>query len=198
MPPPYNIATALADTAEHSCSAPQSLGAFLASSEKRAYRRALLSTRHADDALDIVQDAMMQLSYRYAQRPASEWPMLFARIVTNGIRDWHRRQTLRRKLFFWLPAEPEGEDSASPFDQVADPHASEGLHQLANGQMLQQLQASLGQLPARQREAFELRIWEGLDVQDTAVAMGCSQGSVKTHLSRALHRLREDLQGYWP
>jgi RNA polymerase sigma-70 factor (ECF subfamily) len=198
MPPPHIIAAALADTAEHSCSAPLSLGAFLASSEKRAYRRALLATRHADDALDIVQDAMMQLSRRYAQRPASEWPMLFARIVTNCIRDWHRRQTLRRKLFFWLPAEPEGEDCASPFDQVADPHAREGLQQLANGQLLQQLQASLVQLPARQREAFELRIWEGLDVHDTAVAMGCSQGSVKTHLSRALHRLRADLEGYWP
>jgi RNA polymerase sigma-70 factor (ECF subfamily) len=198
MPPPHTIATALTDTAEHSCSAPLSLGAFLALSEKRAYRRALLATRHADDALDIVQDAMMQLSHRYAQRPASEWPMLFARIVTNGIRDWHRRQTLRRKLFFWLPAEPEGEDYASPFDQVADPQAREGLQQLANGQLLQQLQASLAHLPARQREAFELRIWEGLDVHDTALAMGCSQGSVKTHLSRALHHLRADLQGYWP
>ena len=198
MPPPHTIATALTDTAEHSCSAPLSLGAFLASSEKRAYRRALLATRHADDALDIVQDAMMQLSHRYAQRPASEWPMLFARIVTNGIRDWHRRQTLRRKLFFWLPAEPHVDDNGSPLDQVPDPCSPDGPQQCANGQLLQQLQASLAQLPARQREAFELRIWEGLDVHDTALAMGCSQGSVKTHLSRALHHLRADLQGYWP
>ena len=198
MPPPHTIATALTDTAEHSCSAPLSLGAFLASSEKRAYRRALLATRHADDALDIMQDAMMQLSHRYAQRPASEWPMLFARIVTNGIRDWHRRQTLRRKLFFWLPAEPHVDDNGSPLDQVPDPCSPDGPQQCANGQLLQQLQASLAQLPARQREAFELRIWEGLDVHDTAVAMGCSQGSVKTHLSRALHHLRADLQGYWP
>lgn len=198
MPPPHTIATALTDTAEHSCSAPLSLGAFLASSEKRAYRRALLATRHADDALDIMQDAMMQLSHRYAQRPASEWPMLFARIVTNGIRDWHRRQTLRRKLFFWLPAEPHVDDNGSPLDQVPDPCSPDGPQQCANGQLLQQLQASLAQLPARQREAFELRIWEGLDVHDTALAMGCSQGSVKTHLSRALHHLRADLQGYWP
>ena len=198
MPPPHTIASALTDTAEHSCSAPLSLGAFLALSEKRAYRRALLATRHADDALDIVQDAMMQLSHRYAQRPASEWPMLFARIVTNGIRDWHRRQTLRRKLFFWLPAEPHVDDNGSPLDQVPDPCSPDGPQQCANGQLLQQLQASLAQLPARQREAFELRIWEGLDVHDTALAMGCSQGSVKTHLSRALHHLRADLQGYWP
>jgi len=198
MPPPQTIATALADTAEHSCSAPLSLGAFLASSEKRAYRRALLATRHTDDALDIVQDAMMQLSRRYAQRPSGEWPMLFARIVTNGIRDWHRRQTLRRKLFFWIPAVPEDDNDPTPFEQVADPHAAEGLQQLANGELLQQLQTSLAQLPARQREAFELRIWEGLDVHDTPMAMGSSQGSVKTHLSRALHRLRADLQGNWP
>ena len=198
MPPPHTIASALTDTAEHSCSAPLSLGAFLALSEKRAYRRALLATRHADDALDIMQDAMMQLSHRYAQRPASEWPMLFARIVTNGIRDWHRRQTLRRKLFFWLPAEPHVDDNGSPLDQVPDPCSPDGPQQCANGQLLQQLQASLAQLPARQREAFELRIWEGLDVHDTALAMGCSQGSVKTHLSRALHHLRADLQGYWP
>jgi len=198
MPPPYTLATSMADTAEHSGSAPLSLGAFLASSEKRAYRRALLATRHADDALDIVQEAMMQLAHRYAQRPSSEWPMLFARIVTNGIRDWHRRQTLRRKLFFWLPAESEDDDHGSAVEQVADPRAREGLQHLANGQLLQQLQASLAQLPARQREAFELRIWEGLDVRDTASAMACSEGSVKTHLSRALHRLRADLQGYWP
>ena len=198
MSPPCTATTTLAADAPSSCREPVSLASFLASSEKRAYRRALLATGHPDDALDIVQDAMLQLSHRYALRPPGEWPLLFARIVTNGIRDWHRRQSLRRKLFFWVPSNSNDEDESSPLEQFADPKAADAWQSLLNRQMLQQLQTSLNQLPPRQREAFELRIWEGLDVQDTAIAMGCSQGSVKTHLSRALHRLQADLQGYLP
>ena len=165
---------------------------FLAGAERQALRRAEFATRHREDALDIVQDAMLQLARRYAQRPQAEWPLLFSRILTNGIRDWHRRRKLRQALFFWQPAGDES--SADYIDSLPDPAGVDASEALARDQLLQRLQVALWQLPRRQREAFELRIWEGLDVDATAQAMGCSLGSVKTHLSRALHRLRDELK----
>jgi len=175
-----------------------SLDAFLASSERRAFRMAEIATRDRHEALDIVQDAMLQLARRYAGRPAAEWPALFYRIVENRIRDWQRRQTVRNRLFFWREAPAEdGEEREDPLLRVADPvpGPAELLQQRHGMQLLEQ---ALRALPARQREAFELRIWEGLDVADTAAAMGCSEGSVKTHLHRALATLRQRLQGVWP
>ena len=168
------------------------LDRFLAGAERQALRRAEFATRHRDDALDLVQDAMLQLARRYAQRPESEWPLLFSRILTNGIRDWHRRRKLRQSLFFWQSSADDA--TTDLIDSIADPACVEASETLARDQLLQRLQAALWQLPRRQREAFELRVWEGLDVDATAQAMGCSQGSVKTHLSRALHRLRDELK----
>lgn len=168
------------------------LDRFLAATERQALRRAEFATRHREEALDLVQDAMLQLARRYAQRPEAEWPLLFSRILTNGIRDWHRRRKLRQTLFFWQSATDES--APDILDTVADPAGVDACDALERDQLLQRLQAALWQLPGRQREAFELRIWEGLDVDTTAQAMGCSQGSVKTHLSRALHRLRDELK----
>jgi RNA polymerase sigma-70 factor (ECF subfamily) len=173
---------------------PASLDAFLAGVERRAFGRAQLATRDRDEALDLVQDAMLQLARRYAQRPAAEWAALFQRILTNRIRDWQRRQVLTRRIFFWRDGQ-EGED---PLDGIADGAQVESSRQLEQDEVMQRLSQALSQLPGRQREAFELRVWEGLSVEESAQAMGCSAGSVKTHLSRALQSLRVDLEGVWP
>lgn len=178
-------------------SSPASLDAFLASVERRALRIAQIATRDRDEALDLVQDAMLQLARRYATQPAAEWPPLFYRILENRIRDWQRRQTVKRRIFFWRDHDAESEDD-DPLEQVADPAQPDGAALLQRHQAMQCLEGALHKLPARQREAFELRIWEGLSVDETATAMGCSDGSVKTHLSRALHSLRAQLEGVWP
>lgn len=176
---------------------PASMDAFLASVERRALRIAEIATRDRDEALDIVQDAMMQLSRHYARQAATEWPPLFYRILENKIRDWQRRQTVRRKLF-WQDSSPQDEDEPAPIERVPDPACGTATDRLQRQQAMQVVERALRRLPARQREAFELRIWEGLSVEETAAAMGCSDGSVKTHLSRALHALRAQLDGVWP
>lgn len=162
---------------------------FLRQVEFRAYRIATLSVRDRDEALDIVQDAMIRLVRRYAQRPASEWRPLFYRILQNRIRDSQRRRAVRtRVLAFFGGADDEHPD---PISTAPAPAHSDPADQVASADAMQALAAALGTLPARQREAFMLRNFEGLDVADTAAAMGCSTGSVKTHYSRAVHRLRE-------
>jgi RNA polymerase sigma-70 factor (ECF subfamily) len=181
---------------------PRELDGFLASVERRALRMAEVATGSRDDALDIVQDAMMQLVRRYGSRPSSEWPPLFYRILDNRIHDWQRNQSLRRRLFgFGFAGNPERSQEDADHDalaQIADNHAPELPEQIKQQQAMRVLEAALRALPRRQREAFTLRLWEGLSVEDTATAMGCSDGSVKTHLSRALQALRAELEGVWP
>jgi RNA polymerase sigma-70 factor (ECF subfamily) len=174
------------------------LDAFLASVERRALRVAEISTHDRDEALDIVQDAMLQLTRSYAHRPASEWPPLFYRILENKIRDWQRRQTVRRRVFTSPEAAGDDGDERDPIAQYADPHKPAIVDELRNQEAMVHLERALRQLPRRQREAFMLRVWEGLSVEQTATAMGCTDGSVKTHLSRALHALRSQLAGVWP
>jgi RNA polymerase sigma-70 factor (ECF subfamily) len=141
---------------------------------------------------------MLKLARNYASRPSAEWRPLFYRILENGIRDMQRRRSVRKRIMTWLPSAKEDPDheAQDPLDNVADsaPPIPEVLMQ---GQAMQQLEVSLRALPARQREAFMLRNFEGLDVAETARAMGCSQGSVKTHYSRAVHALREQLGEVW-
>lgn len=173
------------------------LNAFLASVERRALRMAQIATRDRDQALDIVQDAMFGLSRRYARRPAEEWPPLFYRCLQNGIRDWQRRRTVWGRLFF-RSDKPASDQDVSGLPEVADPAAKDGAQRIESEQTMSRIEQALHRLPTRQREAFELRVWEGLDVRDTALAMACSEGSVKTHLSRALSNLRTELQGVWP
>lgn len=175
----------------------QTLDAFLASVERRAFRMAEIATRDRDEALDLVQDAMLQLSRRYAGRPAEEWPALFYRILENRIRDWQRRQTVKNRLFFWRAPARDEEQEEDPMALIAEPGAGP-QEELQRAEQMRRLERALHGLPARQREAFELRLWEGLSVEETARAMGCSDGSVKTHLHRALAALRQELEGVWP
>ncbi len=171
---------------------------FLAEIERRAFRMAQVALRDPDDALDAVQDAMLKLARHYAQRPSAEWRPLFYRILENGIRDVQRRRTVRKRFMAWLPGpkeDPEGE-AQDPLERVADA-APDVPDRLMQNQALERLETCLRALPARQREAFTLRNFEGMDVAETAAAMGCSEGSVKTHYSRAVHALREQLGDVW-
>jgi RNA polymerase sigma-70 factor (ECF subfamily) len=175
----------------------RALNGFLAEVERKAYRMAQVALRHEADALDAVQDAMIQLARRYADRPQQEWRPLFYRILENRIRDVQRRRTVRGRVMAWIPwsADQEAEMS-DPLEQAPDlapgpAAAAEG------GEIMVALQAALQKLPARQRECFMLRSLEGMDVAETAAAMGCSDGSVKTHYSRAVQSLREQLGEFW-
>jgi RNA polymerase sigma-70 factor (ECF subfamily) len=171
---------------------------FLAEIERRAFRMAQVALRDADDALDVVQDAMLKLTKNYASKPSAEWRPLFYRILENGIRDLQRRRTVRRRIMTWLPGpkdDPDGE-AQDPLENVADA-AVPIPESLMQDQAMQKLETSLRALPTRQREAFMLRNFEGMDVAQTASAMGCSEGSVKTHYSRAVHALREQLGEAW-
>jgi RNA polymerase sigma-70 factor (ECF subfamily) len=171
---------------------------FLAEIERRAFRMAQVALRDADDALDVVQDAMLKLTKNYASKPSSEWRPLFYRILENGIRDLQRRRSVRKRIMTWLPGTKEDPDNEAqnPLDSVAD-SATPIPEALMQDQALERLEESLRTLPTRQREAFMLRNFEGMDVAETASAMGCSEGSVKTHYSRAVHALREQLGEAW-
>lgn len=163
--------------------------------EQRAFRVARIVLRDDEDALDSVQDAMLQLARRYAHRPAEEWRPLFYRILQNRIRDYQRRRQVRNRLFAWWPAFAGGQETAEA-DAIADA-APPVVDQLMADQALARLERSLIELPPRQQEAFMLRNFEGLDVAQTASVMGCSEGSVKTHYSRAVHTLRQRLGETW-
>jgi RNA polymerase sigma-70 factor, ECF subfamily len=172
------------------------LSAFLEGVERRAFKQAVYAVREEQAALDIVQDAMMRLSERYGGRPAAELPLLFQRILQNAIRDWFRRQKVRATwmtLFSsLLPGHAEG-DEHDPLETLAAAGESNAEESPSAGversQALEIIEQEIARLPARQREAFLMRYWEELDVADTARAMGCSEGSVKTHCSRAAHAL---------
>jgi RNA polymerase sigma-70 factor (ECF subfamily) len=166
------------------------LETFLAEVERKAFRIAQIALRHEADALDVVQDAMMQLAHRYSSRPPAEWKPLFYRILENRIRDMQRRRMVRQRVMSWMPWRGEDEEEApDPIAQAADT-GPDPPAQLESEQTMQALEEALVQLPGRQRQAFLLRNIEGLDVADTAAAMKCSQGSVKTHYFRAVQALR--------
>jgi RNA polymerase sigma-70 factor (ECF subfamily) len=170
--------------------ATRALEAFLASVERKAFRIAQIALRHEADALDVVQDAMMQLSSRYATRPAQEWKPLFYRILENRVRDVQRRRSVRSRVMSYLPWRGEDEDTAAdPIDLAVD-QAPLPPAQLESDEAMAALERAIAGLPARQRQAFLLRNFEGLDVAETAAAMKCSPGSVKTHYFRALQALR--------
>lgn len=176
----------------------RALNQFLASVELKAYKIAQASLRHPEDAHDAVQDAMMQLARAYAARPADEWKPLFYRILGNRIRDMQRRRAVRRRLFAWLPFRQDEEDEPEdPIDRVASPEP-QTFATLEMDEAIRALDAALQTLPQRQREAFLLRNLEGLDVAETAIAMNCSEGTVKTHYFRAVQALRAQLGEFEP
>jgi len=168
---------------------------FLASVEKRAFKQAVYAVRQDESALDVVQDAMLKLAEKYSDRPTQELPMLFQRILQNTIRDWFRRSKVRSTwttLFSSFGSKDDDEDFDILESLRADDSTSVPVSpsaQLEQAQTLKIIEDAIARLPARQREAFMLRYWEELDVAETAESMGCSQGSVKTHCSRAVASL---------
>ena len=173
------------------------LNQFLAEVERRALRIAEISVRDRDEALDLVQDAMIKLVKSYADRSRDEWTPLFYRILQNGVRDWHRRQKVRNRVMVWFGRTAPGDDDYDPVAQAPDPAGRTPDEQLQTNEAMQQVEVAVRGLPGRQREAFVLRTFEGLDVAGTAIAMGCSEGTVKTHYSRAVHTIREQLGDHW-
>jgi RNA polymerase sigma-70 factor (ECF subfamily) len=171
----------------------RALDQFLSSVEKRAFKIAQLGLRNEDDALDAVQDAMMKLVQSYASRGVDEWRPLFYRILANRIRDMQRRRTVRGRILAWLPARDSEDDE--DFDPIAQApsHDAGPAKRLELDEAIGVLEIAVAELPPRQQQAFLLRNLEGLDVNETASAMGCSEGSVKTHYFRALESLRAKL-----
>jgi RNA polymerase sigma-70 factor (ECF subfamily) len=176
------------------------LNEFLISVERRAFKRTVFAVRDEDAALDIVQDAMIRLSTSYSERPSNEWPMLFQRILSNATLDWFRRQKVRNAVFQNMSdlEARMGGDEDGDLDLLeilgVDVVGTEGAEDTANrAEILGVIEEEIGNLPGRQREAFLMRYWEELDVAETAAAMGCSEGSVKTHCSRAIASLAKAL-----
>lgn len=179
------------------------LSDFLKSVEKRAFKRTVYAVRDDDAALDIVQDSMIRLAEKYADRPAEELPLVFPRILSNATMDWFRRQKVRNAVVRNLSSFESSEEDAGggDFDLLEALESADGAlgaesaaDSVSRSQILQIIDSHVGELPARQREAFLLRYWEELDVAETASVMGCSEGSVKTHCSRAVHALAKALR----
>jgi RNA polymerase sigma-70 factor (ECF subfamily) len=169
------------------------LDGFLRSVERRALRIAELSTASREDALELVQEAMLGFVRRYADKPAGDWTPLFYSVLDSRVLDHHRRHKVRGRWLAWLKPDPDDAD-ADPLAQVPDAAEPGPLQRAADGDTRGAIDAAPRALPLRQRQAFLFRVWEGLDVAQTATAMGISDGSVKTHLSRALAALRERLE----
>ena len=179
----------------------QELSDFLSSIEQRAFKQAVYAVRDDDAALDIVQDAMIKLAEKYGDRPAAELPLVFTRILQNRIHDWFRRQKVRNTwvtLFSNMGKKTDENDDFDPLESLSAPDDSEihqdGAQKLEQSQLLQALESEIAKLPVRQREAFLMRYWDELSITETAKAMSCSEGSVKTHCSRATQTLAKALK----
>jgi len=171
---------------------------FLANVEKRAFRMALYAVGTTDDALDIVQDAMLVFIRNYRNRPEGEWQVLFQRTLQSRITDSHRRATVRNRFRTWLGLGSGDDNDSDPIEALPDTGGQSPADILDRKGLGAAISAAVATLPLRQQQAFLLRSWEGLDVAETASVMGCSQGSVKTHYFRAVHTLRDLLKEYSP
>jgi len=185
---------------EHALATRKELSDFLASVERRAFKQCAYAVHEDEAALDIVQDSMMKLAEKYADRPPAELPLLFQRILQNGVRDHFRRGKVRSTWTTLLSNLGMGgdDDDADPLETMdVDAHTNipaSPADRLEQSQVMAAIEEAIRSLPDRQREAFMLRYWEELDVSETAKAMGCSEGSVKTHCSRATHALAKILK----
>jgi RNA polymerase sigma-70 factor (ECF subfamily) len=187
----------------------QELSDFLKGVERRAFKRTVYHVRNEEAALDIVQDSMLKLSVHYGDKPPGELPMLFQRILTNCTLDWFRRQKTRNALFTNMSDFEGSSEDGQDFD-LLETWLAPGQSESETGQSAEDavkrrqtfeaIETAIEQLPARQREAFLMRYWEEMDVAETAAAMGCSEGSVKTHCFRAVQTLGKLLkaQGITP
>lgn len=156
----------------------------------------MVAVKNPDDALDIVQDVMLTLARKYANKPADQWAPLFYRILRNRITDFHRATGTRRKLFGWFTSGDRADEDEDPISSAPAPVQDTPEHQMQMDGARSAITDALAALPERQQQAFMLRAWEGLDVKNTARAMGCGEGSVKTHYSRAVHALRDQLSEF--
>ena len=200
MPAPRRVSDAGTAPRTPALASDKELADFLQSVETRAFKRSVYHVRDQEAALDIVQDSMLRLSEHYGDRPADELPMLFQRILSNCTLDWFRRQKTRNALFSNMSDfESAGEDG--DFDLLEALVVNDGSQRTesaedstSRGEILHQIEIEIQELPTRQREAFLMRYWEEMDVAETAAAMGCSEGSVKTHCSSAVRALATALK----
>lgn len=170
------------------------LDCFLREVERRALRMAELSCGSRDDALELVQEAMYGFVRTYRSKPPAEWPLLFWRVLDSRLTDFHRRRRVRSRWMTWFVARDDEDAEHDVLDRLPDPAEPGPFARLADRDAMRALEGALRSLPLRQRQAFLLRVWEGLDVAQTALAMGLTEGSVKTHLFRALQQLRARLE----
>ncbi len=157
---------------------------------------ARFASRNSSEAIDLVQESMMKFSEKYAARPEGEWPVLFYRVLQSRITDWHRRNAVRKRVFGWLGMGYGEEEENDPMGRVADPKTPTPLEKVLQSEAGAAMEKAVRSLPLRQRQAFLLRAWEGLDIAQTAAVMGCSEGSIKTHYSRAVSTLRTLLEDF--
>lgn len=173
---------------------------FLSSIEGRAFRIAQIATGNRDDALDIVQEAMLKMVQNYSTHAKEEWKALFYSILQTRILDWHRRQKVRnrfRNWFSWNSSDDAEDDDEDFFAQQPANHANAPDVQLQDAQFMDDLNTALTALPLRQQQVFLMRMWEGMDIAETASVMQCSESSVKTHYARALEKLRTQLAPHY-
>lgn len=177
------------------------LSDFLENVERKAFKQAFYAVRKDESALDIVQDAMIKLAEKYGDKPAPELPLLFQRILQNTIHDYFRREKVRNTWISLFSGMGKGDEDQENFDLLESYEAEDGTDaaessadKVERAQVLAAIEAEVQKLPNRQREAFLMRYWQDMDVAETAAAMGCSEGSVKTHCSRATHALAQALK----
>ncbi|PLY01521.1 MAG: RNA polymerase sigma factor [Desulfuromonas sp.] len=171
---------------------------FFRSVERQAYRIALFACHNREDALDLVQDSMCQFYAKYAHVPESDRKALFYKILQNKIRDFRRKENVRSRWRTWLHGRDDEDDGPDPLENMVDERAEEPDQVLEQKQSFGLLEQSLRKLSAKQQQIFLLRAWEGLSIAETALAMGCSEGTVKSHYFRATERLKTELGDNWP
>lgn len=174
----------------------QQLDDFLASVERKAFRKAQIATGNTEDALDILQDAMFKLAEKYSDRPKEEWGPLFTTILSSRINDYYRRNAVRNRFRSWFSSSADDEET-DMIQQAKDEAARTPEQHLQAELSINELDKAIKALPERQQQAFMLRMWDGYSVEETANIMKCAAGSVKTHYSRAIHSLRDSLGSHW-
>ncbi len=169
----------------------KALDNFLASVERKAFVIAKLAVNNPDDALELVQEAMFKLVQLYSGKPETQWTPLFYKILQSRIRDWYRRTKVKNRVIGWFSSSNREQLAEDPIEQTAAAEYFDPAHEVEIDIANEKLLVALKQLSSRQQQVFLLRAWEGFNVKETAIAMSCSEGSVKTHYSRAIHSLRE-------
>lgn len=176
------------------------LDRFLAGVERQAFHRARMAVGNVDDALEIVQEAMLKLTRSYSEKPEAQWPLLFQRVLQNSITDFHRRKSVRSRVLSWVSFRQDDPDEELPLQEMElpDPAGRSPLENLLANIATQELQKALEALPLQQQQVFLLRHWDGFSTAEAAYALSCSEGTIKTQLSRALNRLRRTLKEVAP